>query len=297
MGKYALVFGEILWDLLPEGKVLGGAPANCAYRMLSMGVDVRFVSRVGTDALGKEVLELLRGRNIETKHIQIDPEHPTGTVPVELDEHGHPTFEIIQNVAYDYTEYPEEVMKSSNGECALICFGTLIQRHEVARNNLYKLIDECPNAIKLVDVNLRKDCYTEDTVEKSLTLSDVVKLNDDEVLTINEMLHLGAKDEVDFAQKVIEKYSVQCVVVTRGDKGCLCVSRSGEIVTVNGLKVKVVDTIGAGDAFTAGFASRYIAGSTLKECCEAGNLLGALVAQTTGGMSPVESEELLAGNN
>ncbi len=296
MNTFALVFGEILWDLLPDGKVLGGAPANCAYRMLSLGLDVRLVSRVGDDDLGKEVLALLKDQNIDTSYIQIDPTHPTGTVPVELDEGGHPTFDIIKNVAYDYTEYPEAAMESAGSSCKLICFGTLIQRHTVARENLYRVVDALPEATKVVDINLRKDCYTRETVEKSLMISDIVKLNDDEVKTVDEMLSLNTKDEVQFARKIIDTYNLRAVIVTRGDKGCLCVSNDGEVITVDGLKVTVKDTIGAGDAFTAGFAAHYVQGKSLKECCIAGNQLGALVAQSTGGMSSVALDQSLAVN-
>lgn len=282
-----VAFGELLWDLLPTGKVLGGAPANFAYRLRSLGNEVALISRLGADALGEEARTLLQDRDMPLQLVQTDSEHPTGTVPVTLTSSGIPRFTIVENVAYDYIEL-SDVVRESAATAALICFGTLVQRSPVTRETLYRFLELAPQATKLLDINLRENCYSPETVQNSLERADILKLNDSEVQVLSEMLALPTDSLEQFAQGLFERFEISQCLITLGEQGVQGYSRAGEKVEVPGKSVTVVDTIGSGDAFTAGFVHEYLKGSSLERCCAFGNAVGAAVATVKGGMSPVE---------
>ncbi len=291
MAYKVVAFGEVLWDLLPSSRTLGGAPFNFAYRVNSLGDVAHPVSRLGRDELGREAWRLVESFGIDTSFLQWDDSLPTGTVNVFFDAHNNPDYFIVPSVAYDFiqvTSRLEEVASTADS----LCFGTLIQRSETSRASLRRLIDKADSALKLLDVNLRKDCYTPDTVGQSLEVADVVKLNDKEAPLVAEMMGLRARPLPDLAPELVRGWSLKCLVVTLGDKGAFAASSEGELVYVPGYRVAVVDTLGAGDAFTAGFIHQLLRGSSLGESCRFGNLLGALAATKRGGTEPFSSEEL-----
>jgi fructokinase len=294
--KTALALGEILWDILPTEKLLGGAPANFCHRLRQLGVNARMVSRVGVDQLGDELLAGLDALTFDLSLVQRDPSHPTGTVDVTLSSDGDPTFVIKTEVAYDYLEPTPELLAAASS-ADLICFGTLVQRSERTRATLSTVLDAAKDALKFLDINLRKNCYSSDTVTDSLRRADILKLNTAEVTILSELLNLNARTPEEFAAEVIERFGIETVLVTLGAKGVYARGQNGEWCTVPGVSISVVDTIGSGDSFAAGFVSKRLLSAPLEECCHFGNLIGALNATKKGGMpdiSPAEVDAFIA---
>ncbi|MDZ7371726.1 MAG: PfkB family carbohydrate kinase [candidate division KSB1 bacterium] len=294
--KSILAFGEILWDLLPDRTVLGGAVFNLGFRLQTLGNTVFLVSRVGADDLGRRALTQAAELGLSVDYIQIDPDHPTGTVPVRL-KNGIPDFTITPDVAFDYIELNEELMNAAASADALV-FGTLIQRACVSRATLRSLVEAAPQAVKFLDINLRKNCYTEETVRWSLQAADLLKLNDDEVGETARLLGLSSVTTIEFAQRMITDFAMQCVVVMLGEKGVYALSAAGNEVYEPGYRVQVVDTVGAGDACAAGFLHGWLNGESLAHACRLGNALGALVAATPGATEKILPQQIdaLLGN-
>lgn len=286
-----IALGELLWDVLPTEKLLGGAPANFSHRLRQLGVNARMVSRIGKDTLGEELARGLEGLNFDLSLIQLDDEHPTGTVDVSLSSDGNPTFTINTGVAYDYLEMTPDLLSAAEA-ASLICFGTLVQRSPQTRETIYKVLEAAPNATKFLDINLRKDCYSAETVADSLRRADIVKLNTSEVTIISELLNRRERALRDFARGLIQDFNVTAVLVTLGEKGVYALDSLGHECTVPGLSIQVVDTIGSGDSFAAGFVSAYLSGAPLEACCHFGNLTGALNATKKGGMPDISPAEL-----
>ncbi|HET6347154.1 MAG TPA: carbohydrate kinase [Myxococcota bacterium] len=286
-----LVFGEVLWDVLPTGSVLGGAPANFATRVQYLGVPVVLASRVGCDPLGEEALATLSRLGLDVSSVQHDPTLPTGTVEVVVDDAGSATYNILPGVAYDAIAATPDLLAAA-ARAEVLYFGTLCQRNATARATLLALMEAAPQATKLLDVNLRRDCFTRETVEESLRRADILKLNETEVVDIAGLLNLGVTEMEAFAEAVITRYDLQLCLVTRGALGVFARGKDGQRHYVPGYDVKVVDTIGAGDAFTAGFVWSQLNGGSLSESCEVGTRLGALVATQRGGMEPITVEQL-----
>lgn len=291
--KTALALGEILWDVLPTEKLLGGAPANFCHRLRQLGVNARMVSRVGVDQLGDELLAGLEALNFDLSLVQRDASHPTGTVDVTLSSDGDPTFVIKTEVAYDYLEPTPELLAAA-ATADLICFGTLVQRSARTRETLSRVLDAASRALKFLDINLRKDCYSFDTVTESLRRADILKLNTAEVTILNELLNLTAGTPEEFADEVIERFGIETVLVTLGPKGVYARAQSGARCTVPGVSISVVDTIGSGDSFAAGFVYKRLLSAPLEECCHFGNLIGALNATKKGGMPDISPAEVNA---
>lgn len=288
--KTILSFGETLWDLLPGGPVLGGAPCNLAYRVNSLGERGRIVTRLGRDELGKAAAEQLRSLGMDLSLLQWDERWPTGTVPVKLNANGVPDFRILPDVAYDYLAATDELLAAaSTADC--ICFGTLIQRSPESRATLRRVLEASPGALQVLDLNLRRGCYSEESVRSSLEAADVLKLNDAEVLELARMFGLKAGTPHDAARACRSKWSLDACVVTLGPRGAFGVTATEE-ASVEGWKVDVVDTIGAGDAFTAAFVTGRLRGRSLDDCCYFGNALGALVSGTKGATSPIGLDEI-----
>jgi fructokinase len=288
--KTIIAFGELLWDIFPNGEALGGAPSNFAYRINSLGHDGWLVTRLGNDDRGKRAADLVRANGMSLHYVQWDDKKPTGTVPVQLDAAGSPTFTILSDVAYDYIEItPELLALAAQADC--ICFGTLIQRAETSRRTLHALLDAAPHALKVLDLNLRKDCYTDQTIADSLARADILKLNENEAEILARMFHLP-DTFARFAPAAVAKWNLKVCVITLGEKGSVAASDRGAFVQRQSRKVNVVDTVGAGDAFTAAFVKKYLEGFPLRVCCDFANALGALVAQTRGGMQPIDYDAI-----
>ncbi len=283
--------GELLWDLLPGGKQLGGAPANFAYWSTVLGERGLVASRVGSDELGREAIKCLARAGVDSSLVQLDGCHATGTVRVEVSETGQPDFTIDQPVAWDFIEWTGE-WEDLATRAAAICFGSLAQRSPGSREAIAKFIEAAPaGALIVFDVNLRQSFHSEEVLVQSLKRSRVVKLNSSEFPVVMNELGLGYGGELESARRLIGAFDLDLVCLTRGDRGSLLVT-SADSVEHHGFKVDVVDTVGSGDAFTAALAHHYLKGSSLETISKAGNRLGSWVASRAGAMPPIDRSVL-----
>ncbi len=288
--KTILSLGEILWDLLPSGAVLGGAPFNFAYRVHSLQYQSRMVSRLGRDEYGQLAWERIQRLGMDTHFIQWDDTKPTGTVRITLDERNQPDYYIVPDVAYDEIQYTDEILDAaSQADC--ICFGTLAQRSETSRRTLWRILENASHALKLLDINLRKNCYSTETIQQSLQQADVLKLNELEAPFLAELFSLP-KDIPGFCAALMKRWPLSQCLVTLGERGVFAASLEGTAVYEPGYSVQLVDPCGSGDAFTAGFLDQFFRGRPLRECCRFGNALGALVATQPGATVPISLEEI-----
>jgi len=272
--------GELLWDELPTGRQMGGAPANFAYHARALGADARVVSRVGNDELGLELIRRLQALDVPTSSIAVDETHPTGTVTVDLAPGGQPCFTIHEDVAWDYLRPdPELVAMVSSADA--ICFGTLGQRCEPSRSAIRTLLQAAPErAVRVFDVNLRQNFYSQELIESSLQFSEAVKLNDAELPTVARMLGLAGTAEAQLAA-LLDRYSLQLVACTRGSEGSLLYNGK-DWAEQAGLSVDVKDTIGAGDSFTAAVTLGLLAGWEIEKIGTFANAVAAYVCSCEG---------------
>ena len=281
--------GELLWDDFPTGRRPGGAPANCAYQASQLGAVGVVASRVGADAAGDELVQYLASQGVDTRLIQRDPTLPTGRVSVEVSPDGQPSYIIHQQVAWE-TIAPDADLLQAMQSAAAICFGTLAQRGSRSRQTIRQCLREVgPQTLVVYDVNLRQHWYERDWIEKSLERSQVLKLNDDELRVLATLLETGETEFPRFAAVVAQRYGVRTTVLTRGALGCQVYSE-GELVDVPGEPVRVVDTVGAGDAFTAGFIMGRLWGWSISRTAWFANRIGGLVASRPGAMSPIAQQ-------
>jgi len=291
MKKTILAFGEVLWDILPSCTVLGGAPFNFAYRANSLGDVGLMISRLGRDELGRKAYEQIGQLGLDTRFIQWDEHLPTGTVQVSFDEQNNPDYFIVPQVAYDRIEASDALLQAaSDTDC--LCFGTLSQRAGPSRKTIEQLLQEAANGLKLLDINLRKDCYGIETVTSSLKQADVLKLNEDEAHQLSQMLSISDRTIPEFCTEVLEMWGLKQCLVTLGEKGVFAASGNGEQVYLPGYKVELADSLGSGDAFTAGFVHQTLLGQSLAAACEFGNVMGAIVATQTGATAGIKQQDI-----
>jgi fructokinase len=289
--RIVIGLGELLWDLFPAGKKLGGAPANFAYITSLLGDQGIPASRLGQDSLGAEAIRRLGELGLSTEFIQSDADHPTGTVQVEVDPAGQPRFEIANPVAWDFLEWTPQWQKLAQQTDA-VCFSTLAQRSERSRATMRSfLLGVRPGAVRVCDINLRQTFFTAQVVAESMRLATVVKLNHEELPRVMRLFELDHRDERDSAQRLLNSYDLKLICVTRGDGGSLLLS-PGESSEHPGFKVKVADTVGAGDAFTAALVHGYLRGASLAEINDAANRVGAWVASQSGGTPSPKTGDL-----
>jgi len=289
--KIMIGLGEILWDLLPDGKVLGGAPANFAYHAAALGNLGIPVSRVGQDDLGLEILQALQARAIPSEFIQIDPRLPTSTVEVKLADDGQPAFIIKENVAWDQVQFREDLLPLTQ-TAAAICFGTLAQRSPVSRKSIMQLLAAAPaDTVKIFDINIRQHYYSAEVIRDSLRCSTILKLNESELPLLVDGLKLSHAEEIEQCRELLQKYDLRLVCLTKGRAGSILVSAE-ECAVHPGCAVETIDAVGAGDAFTAAIAHHVLKGSSLARMSDAANQLGAFVASRAGA-TPVIGEDIL----
>ena len=290
--NYTIVsFGEVLWDLLPTGKLLGGAPFNLAYRVNSLGDRGIIASRLGEDALGKEACSTVAALGLDTAYLQRDSGCPTGTVRVSFDTQNNPDYFIVPEVAYDHIQANDDLLElASSADC--ISFGTLAQRSSQNRISLAALLDASGNSLKLCDINLRKDCYCRETVVSSLERADILKMNEDEARLVARMLEFPDTGIVDICDKLVAGFYLSFCSVTLARNGAYSVSAGGESEYVPGYAIQAVDSLGTGDAFSAGFVNRILRKKPLREAVELGNKLATLVAARRGATPVISHEEL-----
>jgi len=286
-----LGIGELLWDLLPEGPRLGGAPANFAVMAARLGNHAAILSRIGQDELGRKAVECLEPLPIDASYLQLDPAQETGRVTVAL-KSGQPSYTIHQPAAWDFLELTEKWVQLAKRADA-VCFGSLAQRSDQSRQTIQSLVAQtAATCVRVFDVNLRTPFISGEVIRESLELATVLKMNDEEAPRILTLLGLPLPSSLPSASGVlrlaaerllIEFPSLQMVAVTRGANGSLLVTRD-EWHEHPGFPVQVADTIGAGDAFTAAMTHYLLRGADLATLNEAGNRWGAWVAQQTGAM-------------
>jgi fructokinase len=283
--------GELLWDLLPSGKQLGGAPANFAYIANLLGDTGIPASRLGRDSLGDEALKKLAQLGLSNDFVQQDPSHPTGTVKVEIDASGQPRFDISELVAWDFLEWTSSWQQLAN-EADAVCFGSLAQRSAPSRSTIRSFLQATrPEAVRIFDVNLRQNFYSAQILAESMKLATIVKLNHEELPRIMHLLEHESRAEKDSARRLLSSHDLQWVCVTRGSRGSLLISLD-ECSEHPGIKVKVADTVGAGDAFTAALVHGYLRGSSLTQINETANRVGAWVASQPGATPTVKPGSL-----
>ena len=281
--------GEVLWDVFPDSRRPGGAPANVAFQASQLGCQGIVCSRVGRDPLGRELLDFLAAQSMTTEYIQQDPAHPTGTVTVDTSDPARPRFLIHENVAWDYLEF-DDAWQSLARKAAAICFGTLAQRGPVSRQTIYRVLQAAaPNCLIVYDVNLRQHWYQRQWVEHSLAAARWAKLNAEEAGELARLLELGWRDEATFARSLQERYGLQAVCITRADQGAILVS-GPTVVDQPGERVEVVDTVGAGDAFTAAWIAAGLWHWPPAAQVAFANRVGALVATCPGAMPILHDE-------
>jgi fructokinase len=279
-----LAVGEVLWDLLPGGKQLGGAPANFAYHAAQLGGDARIISAVGEDNLGREILHRLREQQLDTSLVAVDRLHPTGVVTVAVDMRGQPSYTIEEQVAWDFIPTTAPLLElAARADC--VCFGTLAQRSPVSRATIRQVVAAVPDdAIRILDVNFRQHYYTPEIVRKSLAAASVLKINDEELPRLYELL--GSPSALfDFT-------NIRVIATTRGAAGSHLWSRDASVSHPGHWAGPVVDTVGAGDAFAAALAIGLLNGLPLARINDNANRLAAHVC-THAGATPEIPPELL----
>jgi fructokinase len=272
--------GELLWDLLPGGRQLGGAPANFAYFTNLLGDRGVVASRVGEDELGREAAARLRQLGSSADYLQYDPAHFTGTAQVAVDSAGQPKFEIVQPVAWDFLQWTP-AWKQLAERADAVCFGSLAQRSPASRETIQQFLRSTrPQALRVFDVNLRPPFYSAEVLAESLPLAHVIKLNLDELPVVARLLRIPFTGERAAAEALLRR-GARLVCVTRGACGSLLVSEQGADEHP-GFSVAVADTVGAGDSFTAALVHHYLLGASLVEMNESANRVGAWVASQVG---------------
>ena len=249
-------FGEILFDVYPDGKKLGGAPFNFIYHIIKLTGKANFVSRVGNDQNGDEILQILKDREISSEFIQIDQNHKTGVAKTTLNEKKIPDFIIEENVAYDFIELTDPLKKLISQSTDCFYFGTLAQRSEQSRNTVQKLAAD-PNIKCICDLNIRQNYYTPETIEQSLSTVDVLKLNEQELELVNKLIIKSEVNKTETVEKMMRIFNIELLCVTKGSSGAILYKDGQE----NYYKIKndkVVDTVGAGDAYASMLCIGYL---------------------------------------
>ncbi len=275
--------GEALWDVLPEGKKIGGAPANFAYHASQFGLNSRVVSAVGEDKLGMEILENFREKQLNAM-IETVP-YPTGTVQVELDAEGIPCYDIKEGVAWDNIPYTPALQGLAK-QTKAICFGSLGQRSVVSRNTINRFLDDMPDTedtLKIFDINLRQGFYTKEILCNSFKKCNILKINDEELVTVSRMFGYPGIDLQDKCWILLAKYNLKMLILTCGVNGSY-VFTPGSVSFVETPKVTVADTVGAGDSFTAAFVSSILKGKPVHEAHKLAVEVSAYVCTQNGAM-------------
>jgi fructokinase len=281
--------GEALWDMLPDGKHLGGAPLNFAYIASLLGHHAVIATRVGEDLLGREILSELNARKLDTSAIQTDAELPTGTVDVQF-QNGQPEYEIRKPVAWDALEWSSDWQRLAR-RCDAVCFGTLAQRSERSRSTILRFIEHTRSScLRVFDINLRKPFFSRAMIEAALPFVTVLKMNDVELPQVAEMFAISARSASELMLAIQRKLGVRLLLVTRGEQGAAATDGS-RLADHPGFPVKVRDTIGAGDAFTAAATHCLLAGVSLEQMLTFANRWASWVASQSGGMPTLDQQQ------
>ena len=288
MKRYIVGLGEALWDVLPEGKKLGGAPANFAYHAGQFGLDTIAISALGEDDLAEETIEALKEHNLN--YLMPRVPYPTGTVQVTLAEGGIPTYEIKEGVAWDNIPYTDEMAEIAKNARA-VCFGSLAQRNKVSRENIRKFLADTPaDCLKICDINLRQQFYSKEILEDSFKLCNILKINDEELVVVNRMFGYDGLDMRQTCEKMVQDYGLKMLVLTCGTNGSYVFTDDGLTSFQDTPKVEVADTVGAGDSFTGSFCACILNGKPVQEAHKTAVAVSAFVCTQNGAMPIVPNE-------
>ena len=288
--RYVVGLGEVLWDVLPEGKKLGGAPANFAYHAGQfLGMDNTIaVSALGEDKLAEETIEALKEHGLNDLLPRVP--YPTGTVQVQLDEQGIPTYDIKENVAWDNIPFDDDIAQIARN-CRAVCFGSLAQRNVVSRETIQKFLDATPaDCLKIFDINLRQQFYTQEILRESFQRCNILKINDEELVLIGRMFGYPGLDIENKCWLILGKYNLDMLVLTCGTNGSY-VFTPGQMSFQETPKVEVADTVGAGDSFTGSFVGSILNGKPVPEAHKTAVQVSAFVCTQNGAM-PIVPDRL-----
>lgn len=289
MNHIAIGIGEVLWDMFPEEQKIGGAPANFAYHVSQLGLNGYIASAVGKDILGDRAVETLERKGLRSIIQRAD--FPTGTVKITLNAHGIPEYSIQDSVAWDNITFDDNLQRLA-AETDLVCFGSLAQRHTLSRNTICGFIDAMPNrndTLKVFDINLRQNFYDKETLHESLLRCNVLKINDEELEIVSQMFGLFATDPKDRLQKILTQYGLKLVILTCGTNGSYILT-SESVSYLQTPQIKVADTVGAGDSFTAAFCAALTHGKSIRESHELAVEVSAYVCTQQGSMPSLPAE-------
>lgn len=273
--------GEILWDMLPEGRQLGGAPANCVWHAHQLGAESAIFSRVGKDAPGQDIIQTLKKRQLPIDYLQTDDQHPTGYVSVTVDHEGKPEYIIHENVAWDALEATDAWLQKT-AHAQAICFGSLAQRSETSRHAIEAILQQAPpDCLRVFDINLRQEYYNRKVIEHSLQNCNILKINDEELPIVMELLELNPETAL---QEIIRRYGLQMIALTRGSQGSLLRTATEESDHPGIPPENIKDTLGAGDAFTGTLIMGRLAGLPLDAINERANRVASFVCTQDGAM-------------
>ncbi len=284
---YIVCFGEVLWDIFPEGSRAGGAPFNVAYNVHKMGIDVKMLSKIGNDKLGKKLTDQIKSWGITTDYIQIDEKYPTSTVIAKIDEHNEATYDIVDNVAWDHIEFlDEDKGLVSNAEAFV--FGSLSARSEKTKETLLQLLKVAK--LKIFDVNFRPPFIDFEVIKMLLHQSDIVKMNKAEMKQILEFIGKDYKNEEESVNFIQNYFNISEIILTKGSKGARYFVEDKNY-SVSAVPITVADTVGSGDAFLSGFISKRIQNQDPEEIVKQGVSLGAFITSKSGACPDYEYSE------
>lgn len=289
--RYVVGLGEVLWDMLPDGKKLGGAPANFAYHAGQfLGLDNAIaISALGEDELAEETIEALRKHSLNCVLPRVP--YPTGTVQVTLDGQGIPSYEIKENVAWDNIPFDKDIQKIAHN-CRAVCFGSLAQRNTVSRSTIQMFLEATPDdCLKVFDINLRQHFYTKEIIQESVRRCNILKINDEELELVGKMFGYSDLDMESKSRHILDKYNLDMLVLTCGTNGSY-VFTHGNVSFQETPKVQVADTVGAGDSFTGSFVASILNGKSVVEAHRIAVQVSAFVCTQNGAMPQLPAELL-----
>lgn len=296
MGKKIVAFGEIVWDMLPEGKVLGGTPSNLAYRCNAMGENAHLLSRVGNDELGQAALAKLKELEISDTNVQLDWEFKTGTVDINFDKNNETRYNITPDVAFDHIEFSAEALKLVR-EADCLVFGMLPQRFGISKNTLRELIKEANKAVLFFDSKLFQHFFDVQVLKSSLKVSNLVRIKEKEATFIAQQLDISYTSIEDFATQLGKQYNMDLVLITRGNNGILAHHHKHGLFLEPGFKIELEDNVGSGMAFAAGFLHYFLNKRRIEEALKFGNAAGALNSTKRGATAPFSKNDVLTFMN
>lgn len=290
MKQYVVGIGEALWDCLPEGRKIGGAPANFAYHASQFGLESMAISAIGNDILGQEIIDTFNERKLNYFLPKVD--FPTGTVQVLLDDKGVPQYDICENVAWDNIPFSEE-LKTIAKQTKAVCFGSLAQRNKVSRKTIHKFLQAMPqteDSLRVFDINLRQSFYSKEVIEESLRLCNVLKINDEELVIVQHLFGYYDLSAEATCRRMLNDFDLKMLILTCGVDGSYVFSHQ-ETSFLMTPKVQVADTVGAGDSFTGSFVAQILRGKTIRTAHETAVKVSAFVCTQSGAM-PILPKEL-----